>query len=186
LSCGSPGHYSLAIYPDGRVYPCCSGGFQVEGRLSCGRIDADPPERILFAAAANFHVRLVKEFGWGLLYEIVARDAPELLGELPSLERASGVCEICRDLNLTLASRLAPLYEQIEIEYVRTRAEFDWRAFSGGSSTDERLWVGDSEVSWPELRERLTRERPLRLDYLAGLVQLAPSKDVRVLHQRPI
>jgi hypothetical protein len=85
------------------VYPCCSGGFQIEGRLSCGNVHADPPARILFAASANFHVRLVKEFGWGLLYELVAREAPELLPALPSLEQASGVCEICRDLNLTLA-----------------------------------------------------------------------------------
>ncbi len=114
LSCGQPGYYSLSIYPDGAVYPCCSGGFQIEGRLSCGNIHVDPPARILFRASGNLHVRLVKEFGWGLLYEMVARDAPELLAQLPSLEQASGVCEICRDLSLTLADRLAPIYERIE------------------------------------------------------------------------
>jgi hypothetical protein len=185
LSCGSPGAYSLAIYPDGQVYPCCSGGFQIEGRLSCGSLDTDSPERILFAARTNFHVRLVKEFGWGLLYEIVAREAPGLLRELPSLEKASGVCEVCRDLNLSLASKLAPIYEPIEIEYARTRAEFDWHALIGTDAANDRLWVGDSLMSWFELRDRLTNDRAMRLDYLAGVRQLTRAPISADAHQRP-
>jgi MoaA/NifB/PqqE/SkfB family radical SAM enzyme len=175
LSCGQPGYYSLSIYPDGAVYPCCSGGFQIEGRLSCGNVHADPPARILYAASANFHVRLVKEFGWGLLYELVAREAPELLPALPSLERASGVCEICRDLNLTLADRLAPIYEHVEIEYARTRAEFEWRGLPGGA--DARRWCADSEMSLAELLDLLTKDRGRRLDYLAGLLEITPASD---------
>lgn len=172
LSCGQPGFYSLSIYPDGAVYPCCSGGFQIEGQLSCGNIRLDPPARILFRAAANFHVRLVKEFGWGLLYEMVARDAPQLLDQLPSLEDASGVCEICRDLNLTLAERLAPFYERIEIEYVRTRAEFEWRSLTGGNEADAQVWVEGTRMSLTELLEMFTEDRARRLHYLAGLVRI--------------
>jgi hypothetical protein len=127
-------------------------------------MNEDPPARIMFAASANFHVRLVKEFGWGLLYEIVAREAPDLLPELPSLERASGVCEICRDLNLALAAKLAPIYEPIEIEYVRTRAEFEWRSLMGDRDVETPLRFGGTEISWDELRDRLTRDRGMRLD----------------------
>jgi len=175
LSCGQPGDYSLSVYPDGAVYPCCSGGFQIEGRLSCGNVHADPPARILFAASANFHVRLVKEFGWGVLYELVAREAPELLQALPSLERASGVCEICRDLNLTLADRLAPIYERVEIEYARTRAEFEWRGLPGGA--DAGRWCGGIRMSLAELVDVLTKDRGRRLDYLAGLLEIANGSD---------
>jgi pyruvate-formate lyase-activating enzyme len=175
LSCGQPGYYSLSIYPDGAVYPCCSGGFQIEGRLSCGNVHTDAPARILFAATANFHVRLVKEFGWGVLYELVAREAPELLPALPSLERASGVCEICRDLNLTLADRLAPIYEKVEIEYARTRAEFEWRGLPGGADT--RRWCGGARMSLAELLDLLTKDRGRRLDYLAGLLELTSEAD---------
>ncbi len=172
LSCGQPGYYSLSIYPDGAAYPCCSGGFQIEGRLSCGNVHTDAPARILFAANTNFHVRLVKEFGWGVLYEIVAREAPELLPELPSLEDASGVCEICRDLNLKLAGQLAPIYDTIEIEYARTRAEFEWRALARGTSADSHLMFSGDHVSLPALLDRLTSDRALRLDYLAGVADI--------------
>jgi hypothetical protein len=139
---------------------------------------------MLFAARANFHVRLVKEFGWGLLYEIVAREAPDLLPALPSLEQASGVCEICRDLNVTLADKLAPIYEPIEIEYVRTRAEFEWRSLGGGADPDELLRFGDEEISLPDLRDRLGRDRSLRLDYLGGLLQIARTPPLSADHHR--
>jgi pyruvate-formate lyase-activating enzyme len=171
LSCGQPGFYSLSIYPDGAVYPCCSGGFQIEGGLSCGNVHSDPPGRILHAASGNFHVRLVKEFGWGVLYELVAREAPELLSALPSLEQASGVCEVCRDLNRDLKDRLAPIYEPIEIEYARTRAEFEWRALFGDDPGTSR-WFGERRVSLPALLDLLKQDRGHRLDYLAGLAQI--------------
>jgi hypothetical protein len=176
LSCGQPGLYSLSIYPDGEVYPCCSGGFQIEGRLSCGNVHADSAARILFAATTNFHVRLVKEFGWGLLYEIVGREAPELLSELPSLEEAGGVCEICRDLNLTLAARLAPIYRTIEVEYARTRAEFEWRALASLSGSPDQLWFADRRRSLPDVLALLTSHRDIRLDYLAGVLQVGPAR----------
>jgi MoaA/NifB/PqqE/SkfB family radical SAM enzyme len=176
LSCGQPGFYSLSIYPDGEVYPCCSGGFQIEGRLSCGNVHTDSPARILYAAATNFHVRLVKEFGWGLLYEIVEREAPELLPELPSLKEAGGVCEICRDLNLRLAGKLAPVYHTIEIEYARTRAEFEWRTVASTSDSTGRLWFDDRLQTLPEVLESLTARRDIRLDYLAGVLQFGAIK----------
>ena len=59
FSCGKPGTYSLSIYPDGEVYPCCSGGLQIEGKLSCGNVNRDPAARIIYAAMTNFHVRMV-------------------------------------------------------------------------------------------------------------------------------
>ena len=186
LSCGQPGTYSLALYPDGHVYPCCSGGFQIEGRLSCGNVHTDSPARILYAASTNFHVRLVKEFGWGLLYEIVAREAPDLLTRLPSFDQASGVCEICRDLNVGLKDLLAPIYEPIEIEYARTRAEFEWRTLFGDDLAVPQS-CGGERLTLDTLLGRLTTDRTMRLDYLAGLLPIgADIEPARVLAARPV
>lgn len=174
FTCGNPGNYDLAIYPDGEVYPCCSGGMNIEAKLSCGNINRDSPADILRRAFANFHVRMVKEFGWGALYELVQREAPSLAAQLPRFEDLDSVCEICRDLNVNFADRLAPIYEIVEKEYARTRVEFEWRSVpderpDGRKSFDGRL------VSLDELVELLTEDRRLRLGYLVGSMQVGLS-----------
>lgn len=172
FSCGKPGVYSLAVYPDGEVYPCCSGGLQIEGKLSCGNVTRDAPERIIYAALTNFHVRMVKEYGWGVLYALVEREAPELLAELPSIDESDGVCVICRDLNLVFADRLAPIYQTIEREYARTRAEFEWRDLQAADGWSGSRSFGERQVSAVELQDLLLADRDARLDYLAGAVQI--------------
>ncbi len=171
-SCGRPGIYSLAVYPDGEVYPCCSGGLQIEGKLSCGNVNRDAPDRIVYAALTNFHVRMVKEFGWGILYALVEREAPELLGELPSIDEADGVCVICRDLNLGFADRLAPIYTKIETEYARARAELEWRDREAADRWTGRRRVGDAMMSSAEFQDLIVDDRDTRLDYLAGTLQV--------------
>ena len=131
LSCGDPGLYVFSVYPDGEVYPCCSGGFQIEGKLSCGNIHRDTPAKILFAGMTNFHVRMAKEFGWGVLYALVEREDPELRATLPRFEDVDLPCEICRDLNIGLRDRLAPIYHVIEREYATARAKQEWQAKPG-------------------------------------------------------
>ena len=41
FTCGNPGNYDLSIYPDGEVYPCCSGGINIEAKLSCGNLNRE-------------------------------------------------------------------------------------------------------------------------------------------------
>jgi MoaA/NifB/PqqE/SkfB family radical SAM enzyme len=174
LSCGRPGEYLFSIYPDGEVYPCCSGGFQIEGRLSCGNIHRDTPAKIIYAGLTNFHVRLAKEFGWAVLYAVVEREAPELVSELPRFEDVDSVCEICRDLNLDLGERLAPVRDVIEREYARARAEREWRrldASGAARSIDGRL------LSLAGFLALIETDRAIRLDYLAGVLQLQASQD---------
>ena len=168
LSCGDPGRYVFSIYPDGEVYPCCSGGFQIEGKLSCGNIHRDTPAQILFAGMTNFHVRMAKEFGWAVLYALVEREAPELRSALPRFEDVDSPCEICRDLNVGLRERLAPIYHVIEREYARARAEQEWRA---GPGPKERR-VGERSFSLADFLTLMEADRGVRLDYLAGLLQI--------------
>jgi MoaA/NifB/PqqE/SkfB family radical SAM enzyme len=172
LSCGRPGYYSLTIYPDGEVYPCCSGGMQIEGKLSCGNVHRDSPQRIVYLALANFHVRLVKEFGWAVLYELVAREAPDILPRLPSIHKADSVCEICRDLNLGFKDVLAPIYEQIEAEYARCRAALEWDQAIRAPNRDQTS-CEIAPVRKEEFLELLASNRQMRLDYLAGMLEVS-------------
>ena len=172
FSCGKPGLYSLSIYPDGEVYPCCSGGLQIEGKLSCGNVNRDAPARILYAALTKFHVRMVKEYGWGILYELVEREAPELAAQLPRFEDVDGVCTLCRDLNLTLADKLVPIYAMIEKEYARTRAEYEWRDREAADGWSGRRLVGDRLMTSTELLDLIVEDRDSRLDYLAGILRI--------------
>lgn len=180
-SCGRGGTYSLSVYPDGEVYPCCAGGLQIEGKLSCGNVNRDQPARIIYTALTKFHVRMVKEYGWGVLYALVEREAPELVPQLPRFEEADGVCTICRDLNLTLGEKLAPIYDLIEKEYARARAEHEWRDRIASDGWTEQRLVGDRIMSRAELLDRIVGDRDTRLDYLAGVLEIgAASKSVPV------
>lgn len=154
---------------------------QIEAGLSCGNINRDPAARILYAGLANFHVRLAKEFGWGVLYALIAREAPELADELPSIENADSVCEICRDLHLQLAEQLAPYQQAIEREYARARATREWQR-TGGS---ESRAIAGGEVTLDELLARMDTDRALRLDYLAGFLQLGDDLPAEPLRKDP-
>ncbi len=117
-SCGQPAHYAISVFPDGEAYPCCSGDFNQSAKLSCGNVNKDSAGEILATAYANFHVRMVKEFGWGVLFDVVRRDFPELASRLPDFADADGPCEVCRDLNTRLKEELRPVYARIEAQYL--------------------------------------------------------------------
>lgn len=168
LSCGDPGYYTFSIYPDGEVYPCCAGGFQIEGKLSCGNIHRDAPAKILFAGMTNFHVRMAKEFGWGVLYALVEREAPELRNTLPRFEDFDSPCEICRDLNVGLRDRLMPVYHIIEREYAKARGEQEWRSRPG----PEKRNISGRVLSLADFVNLLDTDRSIRLDYLSGSLQI--------------
>lgn len=175
-TCGEPGIYHVTIYPDGEVYPCCSGGINIDAKLSCGNTNSADPSKILRTVYTNFHARMAKEFGWGALYEFVRREAPELASKLPRFEDVDSACEICRDLNVKWAHELIPLYEKFEIEYVRTRAEYDWMALAKSDGPKEKRPVGDMVVSLDELTAMLTADGAMRANYLSGALQIGSAQ----------
>jgi MoaA/NifB/PqqE/SkfB family radical SAM enzyme len=132
-SCGKPRVYDVAVYPDGSVYPCCSGGFNKEAKLECGNVYNDSAENILSNVFLNFHARIAKEIGFNKLYEHIRLRRPELLDMLPKFDSVDSVCEVCRDIhrNPEIMKQLESVYETLEVEYVLERAEQEWLKITG-------------------------------------------------------
>jgi hypothetical protein len=118
-TCRQPRRYDITVYPNGDVYPCCSGGFNKEAKLLCGNAFTDSAEQILAGVFGNFHARIAKEIGFNTLYSHVQETAPDLFPKLPSFSSVDSVCQICRDLRRDpeLQRALEPIYEQMEIDY---------------------------------------------------------------------
>lgn len=132
-TCGKPSIYDVAIYPNGEVYPCCSGGFNKEARIICGNVFEDTAEVVLSNVYRHFHARIAKEIGFDRLYDNVSQHRPDLLEQLPKFSKVDSVCEICRDLhaNTDLMNELSSLYENLEIEHVLDSVEKDWNKIHG-------------------------------------------------------
>lgn len=132
MSCGKPRVYDVAIYPDGEVYPCCSGGFNKDAELSCGNVFNQTAAEILDNVYTNFHVRLAKEVKFEALYRKVSSDRPDLLAKLPDPDEVDSVCQICRDIhsNSILMRELAEIYDALELQYVLDSVDRDNLAMS--------------------------------------------------------
>jgi hypothetical protein len=172
-SCGGAGHYLVSIFPDGEVFPCCSGDFNRSAGLSCGNIRRDAPAAILRAAYGDFHVRTAKDLGWGVLYAVVERHFPALAPRLPRFADADSPCEICRTLNRDLKQALAPVYAMIETEFALTEAEFEWARLDRSEGPRPRR-LG-AACARGELRERFAGDAALRRAYLAGDAAIEPA-----------
>jgi Radical SAM superfamily/4Fe-4S single cluster domain len=142
MSCGKPRVYDVAIYPNGDVFPCCSGGFNKEAKLQCGNIFKDTPAQILQTVFSHFHVRIAKEIGFGKLYDLVSRSWPELKPRLPNCDALDSVCQICHDIHADdeLRAALSNVYEQLEIEYAIETVERDFdRLQRSGLTIGEKI-----------------------------------------------
>ena len=132
FSCGKPKVYDVAIYPNGDVFPCCSGGFNKEAKLECGNVFRDESSEILNRVFTNFHVRIAKEIGFNRLYDIVREKRPDLYDRLTPFEAVDSVCEICRNIHASedLRADLREVYEEMEIDYVLSEVDKDWAVIS--------------------------------------------------------
>ncbi len=126
-TCGKPGIYDLAIYPNGEAYPCCSGGFNKEASLECGNVFAQSAKSILDNVLSNFSARIAKEIQFDVLYERVKREDPALYKKLPEFGSVDSVCQICKIIfgNPEIKHALGPTLERMEIEYISDRFETD-------------------------------------------------------------
>jgi len=93
--CGHPKTHSITVYPDGEVYPCCSGGFNIQAKLSMGNIKKEPLHRIVERIYTNRYVRLVTEEGFNQLYDLCRFKFPELAKQLPDTSEYVSPCQLC-------------------------------------------------------------------------------------------
>ena len=113
--------YDIAIYPDGELYPCCSGGFQVKGKLSVGNLNKTPLQTLLDRAHADVYVRIVKEKTFQFLYDLVRERRPKLFPGLPKFENMVTGCQLCQAIHGDdrLMEELQPLLDEYEVTYVQ-------------------------------------------------------------------
>jgi MoaA/NifB/PqqE/SkfB family radical SAM enzyme len=93
--CGDPPFYDVTIYPDGEVYPCCAGGFQVEAGLSCGNLHRERLVDVFARMRSDRYVRQAVGVGLRAMYEVAKLKFPEIRARLPRYENIAGVCELC-------------------------------------------------------------------------------------------
>ena len=112
--CGLVGTtYDVTVFPDGQVYPCCSGGYSRDAGLSFGDARNDRLHEILTRIREDEFVRLVRKVGLVALYDLAARQDPELLDLLPQREALVNTCQICVAICVDpeLRKRLSPLVD---------------------------------------------------------------------------
>lgn len=109
--CGISDRVDITVYPDGEVYPCCSGGFNIEAKLSFGNAKTEPLSGIVSKMKRDAYTKLVIEAGLGPLYEIAELRFPHLLEHLPDPEQFTSICELCSAVhgNDGLLERIQPL-----------------------------------------------------------------------------
>jgi MoaA/NifB/PqqE/SkfB family radical SAM enzyme len=128
-TCGQPFFYSLSIYPDGEVYPCCAGGFSKDAKLSCGNVYKDEINKIISNLYFSFHLRIAKDIGFGKLYELIKEEDQSLFKELINFSEIDTICQICTFIhsNESLMKRLDEIYNKMEIDYLTSDLDNWWK-----------------------------------------------------------
>jgi hypothetical protein len=113
LGCGKPQSYDLTVYPDGEVYPCCSGGFNIQARLSFGNLRQEPLRDIVERMHGDAYTRLVMEQGFALLYDLARFKFPSILASLPEWTPCVSPCQLCARIhsNPVLMEALQPVLQ---------------------------------------------------------------------------
>lgn len=93
--CGRYRAFDVTIYPDGEVYPCCSGGFNIQAKLSFGNARKEPLRDIVGRIHQDLYTRLVMETGFITLYELARFKFPDLLAQLPEMSSYLSPCQLC-------------------------------------------------------------------------------------------
>lgn len=94
-ACGDPGYYDLTVYPDGEVYPCCSGGFQIEAGLSFGNLRRERVAEVFGRMRGDRYTRLIIDVGLYPVYQVAKLKFPEVYAKLPPREDVASICELC-------------------------------------------------------------------------------------------
>ncbi len=111
--CGRPRAFDLTVYPTGEVYPCCSGGFNIQARLSFGNLRREPLSAIVERIHADRYLKLVFEQGFFLLYALCRVKFPDLFQQLPDWTPYVSPCQLCARIHSDreLMEALEPLLQ---------------------------------------------------------------------------
>ena len=114
--CGAPGAYDITVYPDGEVYPCCSGGFNKQAELSGGNLKREPLQAIVERIHGDGYLRYVMEAGFLPLYELARFKFPEVFRALPDWAPFVSICQLCAAVhsNRQLMEALEPVLQYAE------------------------------------------------------------------------
>jgi MoaA/NifB/PqqE/SkfB family radical SAM enzyme len=117
ISCGRPLNYDLTIYPNGEIYPCCSGGFNKEANLLLGNAFETPAKEILRRCFSDFYVIIAKELGFDKLLQRLSSH-PNFQA-ITRFDEISTVCEMCKSIrgNVDLYKSIQAELQSMEIEY---------------------------------------------------------------------
>jgi len=127
--CGNPPFLDVTVYPDGEVYPCCAGGFQVEAGLSCGNLHRERLADVVSRMRDNRYIRQVIGVGLRAMYEVARLKFPEIHARLPRYENIAGVCELCAIIHrdAEIMAMLEPVQEYLD-RVVEARDEMSARS----------------------------------------------------------
>ena len=99
LGCRGYQRYDFTVYPDGRLYPCCSGGSNIRADLALGNLREEPLAPLVDRAHADPYTRVVLSLGVAFLYEIAAHRFPEVAAKLPPKDQFLTCCDLCERLH---------------------------------------------------------------------------------------
>ncbi len=118
--CGGKNKYDIAIFPNGDVYPCCSGGWNIAGKLSKGNMTSSRLSEIIDKIHADIFIRIAKEKSFKVLYDLICYKNPDLHKRLPEYKDKVSACQICSQMhsNDKLMGEIEPYLEEYEITYV--------------------------------------------------------------------
>jgi hypothetical protein len=116
LGCNARCRDEITVYPDGQVYPCCSGGFNVRAGLSFGNLRTSALADVVAAIRIDRYTRLVREVGLMPVYAVAELKFPEIHARLPDYEELTGPCELCALIHADrqLVRDLEPVLEYVE------------------------------------------------------------------------
>ena len=116
LACRGFDRYDFTVYPDGRFYPCCSGGSNIKGELAVGNLREAPLAELVARSHAYGYTRVVMSLGIACLYELAARRFPEIAARLPDRESYLSCCDLCARVHgdARLRELIAPVVEYAE------------------------------------------------------------------------
>lgn len=93
--CRPSGRYEYTVYPDGEVYPCCSGRHNIDAKLTFGNARETPLAEIVARVRRDTYTRTVFTTGFWDIYALAQHRFPEVYARLPALEPQASVCHVC-------------------------------------------------------------------------------------------
>lgn len=109
-------HYDVTVYPDGEVYPCCSGGLNIEAELSFGNVHRERLQAVVDRMHADRYARLILNVGLSPIWELAALRFPEVHAQLPALQPYMSICQVCARVHSdpSLLEQLEPVLRYAE------------------------------------------------------------------------